>query len=200
MKSRIAFFSLVLLLALGGGTAAWGISQVFHDRGYTFPALHRVTNHPKLRVGQEAPDFRLPTLEGTNLSLSQFRGKKNVVISFIPAAWEVVSSAQWAEYQALPELFNRYDAMLIGISVDNIPTLHVWRKELGSLWFPVLSDFYPHGHVTRHYGLLRPDGMAERAIVVIDKKGRIRSIQVYNPDTRPKLEILVRELEKLSTS
>ena len=68
---------------------------------------------------------------------------------------------------------------------------------MGKLWFPVLSDFWPHGAVADKYGVLRSDGVSERAIFVIDTKGVIRYIGVNDINTRPRLEILVRELEKL---
>jgi peroxiredoxin (alkyl hydroperoxide reductase subunit C) len=67
---------------------------------------------------------------------------------------------------------------------------------MGKLWFPVLSDFYPHGRVASLYGVLRSDGTSERAIFVIDKKGIIRHIDVHDINKRPPLERLIGELEK----
>jgi peroxiredoxin (alkyl hydroperoxide reductase subunit C) len=67
----------------------------------------------------------------------------------------------------------------------------------GKLWFPVLSDFYPHGAVAEEYGVLRSEGVSERAIFIIDKNGIIRYIDVHDINERPHLEDLVRELEKL---
>jgi peroxiredoxin (alkyl hydroperoxide reductase subunit C) len=68
---------------------------------------------------------------------------------------------------------------------------------MGNLWFPVLSDFWPHGKVAASYGVLRSEGVAERALIVIDKKGIIRYIDVHDINKRPLLEDLVKELEKL---
>jgi peroxiredoxin (alkyl hydroperoxide reductase subunit C) len=68
---------------------------------------------------------------------------------------------------------------------------------MGKLWFPVLSDFYPHGQVAKRYGILRSDGVSERALFVIDKKGIIRYMDVHDINERPSLEILIKELEKL---
>ncbi len=67
----------------------------------------------------------------------------------------------------------------------------------GTLWFPVLSDLYPHGVVAKKYSVLRSAGVTERALFVIDKKGIIRYIDVHDINKRPHLEDLVRELEKL---
>ena len=136
-------------------------------------------------------------MSGDKASLSQYRGKKNVVISFVPAAWTPVCSDQWPGYNIAKDIFDKNDAILIGITVDNIPTLYAWTNEMGNLWFPVLSDFWPHGAVAKKYGVLRSNGVSERALFVIDKKGIIRYIDVHDINQRPKLEVLVKELEKL---
>jgi len=81
--------------------------------------------------------------------------------------------------------------------VDNIPTLFAWTNQMGALWFPVLSDFWPHGAVAGRYGVLRSDGTSERALFVIDKKGIIRYILVNDINKRPRLENLVKELKGL---
>jgi len=75
--------------------------------------------------------------------------------------------------------------------------LFAWTKEMGDLWFPVLSDFYPHGAAAKKYGVLRSDGVSERALFLIDKKGIIRYIDVHDINTRPNLEFLIKELEQL---
>ncbi len=68
---------------------------------------------------------------------------------------------------------------------------------MGGLWFPVLSDFYPHGAVSQKYGVLRSSGVSERALFIIDKGGIIRYIDIHDINTRPPFEELVRELAKL---
>ena len=143
--------------------------------------------------------FTLKDLNGKHISLSRFRGKKNVVLSFVPAAWTPVCSKQWPGYNIAKEFFDENDAVLIGITVDNAPTLFAWTKEMGDLWFPVVSDFWPHGAVARAYGVLRNDGVSERALFVIDKKGIVRYVDVHDINTMPRLEDLVaamRSLEK----
>ena len=156
----------------------------------------------KVKVGELAPDFTLPAVRGGKVTLSQYRGKKNVVLSFVPAAWTPVCSDQWPGYNIAQEFFDQNDAILLGISVDNIPTLYAWTNQMcmggGKLWFPVLSDFWPHGAVAQKYGILRSDGVSERALFVIDKKGIIRYIDVHDINVRPRLEVLVGELEKLN--
>jgi peroxiredoxin len=151
----------------------------------------------KVKVGDPLPDFTLPAVDGGQVSLSQFLGKKNLVISFVPAAWTPVCSDQWPGYNIAKEIFDKYDAILLGISADNIPTLFAWTNHMGHLWFPVLSDFWPHGGFASKLGILRSDGVTERAIFIVDKKGIIRYIDVHDINKRPSLKDIVRELEKL---
>jgi peroxiredoxin len=151
----------------------------------------------KLNVGDVAPDFSLQDLSGSKVSLGSFRGLKHVVISFVPAAWTPVCSQQWPGYNIAKNFFEKHDAVLLGVSVDNRPTLAAWTEQMGQIWFPVLSDFWPHGAVAGLYGVLRDDGVSERALFVIDKSGVIRYIDVHDINTMPKLEDLVKELEKL---
>ena len=121
-----------------------------------------------------------------------------MVISFVPAAWTPVCSDQWPGYNIVKGIFDKNDAILLGITVDNIPTLFAWTNQMGDLWFPVLSDFWPHGRTADTYGVLRSDGITERALFIIDKKGIIRDINVNDINKRPRLESIVRELEKLN--
>jgi peroxiredoxin (alkyl hydroperoxide reductase subunit C) len=121
-----------------------------------------------------------------------------VVLSFVPAAWTPVCSDQWPGYNIVKDIFDENQAILLGITVDNIPTLYAWTNQMGKLWFPVLSDFWPHGAVAKKYGVLRSNGVSERALFVIDKKGVLRYIDVHDINKRPSLEDLVSALEKLS--
>jgi peroxiredoxin (alkyl hydroperoxide reductase subunit C) len=189
----IISFMVVLLFI----TTAYGISEIFKDYIYQPGILKPIDSKTRLRVGDRAPDFTLPSITGEKVSLSQYRGKKNVVISFVPAAWTPVCSDQWPGYNLLKDIFDQHNAILLGITVDNIPTLYAWTRPMGELWFPVLSDFWPHGKVAKKYGVLRSDGVSERSLFIIDKKGIIRYIDVHDINKRPPLEDLARELEKL---
>jgi peroxiredoxin (alkyl hydroperoxide reductase subunit C) len=189
------WFAPVLLLLATPSLASAGSFQSgqIYDPGRLKP----VDSTLKVAVGDPAPDFTLPSVSGPDVTLSQFRGKKNVVISFVPAAWTPVCSDQWPGYNITRELFEQRDAVLLGISVDNIPTLHAWTGQMGQLWFPVLSDFWPHGAVADRFGVLRSDGTAERAILVIDKKGILRTAIVSEINVRPKLEEIVGALDRV---
>lgn len=176
---------------------AFALSEAYKENIYQVGKLKPLDSVLKVKVGQKAPEFKLKALSGKKVSLKNFRGKKNVVLSFVPAAWTPVCSDQWPGYNIVQELFEEHDATLLGISVDNIPTLHSWTKQMGNLWFDVLSDFWPHGVVASQYGILRSDGTAERAIIIIDKKGIIRYIDVHDINERPPLESIIRQLEKM---
>ncbi|MEA4858425.1 MAG: redoxin domain-containing protein [Solidesulfovibrio sp.] len=146
-------------------------------------------------VGEAMPDFDLPAVGGGHVRLADFLGKKNLVLSFIPAAWTPVCSGQWPGYNIAKEVFEANDAALVGVSADNIPTLYAWTRQMGGLWFPVASDFWPHGALARKLGILRGDGTIERALFVVDKKGVIRFIDVHDINTRPDMGELVKAME-----
>ncbi len=176
---------------------AYGRSAAFKENIYNPGILKPQDSVLKVKVGDRAPDFTLQAVSGEKVSLSQYQGKKNVVLSFVPAAWTPVCSDQWPGYNIVKDIFDRHDAILLGITVDNIPTLFAWTNQMGALWFPVLSDFWPHGAVAGRYGVLRSDGTSERALFVIDKKGIIQYINVNDINKRPRLENLVEELRGL---
>ncbi len=176
---------------------AFGLSDAYKGNIYQVGTLKPIDSVLRVKVGDRAPDFTLPSVSGDKVSLSQFLGKKNVVLSFVPAAWTPVCSDQWPGYNIANDIFDQYDAILLGITVDNIPTLFAWTNQMGRLWFPVLSDFWPHGAVAKRYGVLRSNGVSERALFVIDKKGILRYIDVHDINKRPPLEDLMGALEKL---
>jgi peroxiredoxin (alkyl hydroperoxide reductase subunit C) len=186
-----------VLSVFGFMSLAYAISDAFKENIYNVGILKPIDSVLKVKVGGRAPEFTLPSLSGEKISLKQYRGKKNVVLSFVPAAWTPVCSDQWPGYNIVKDMFDQNDAILLGITVDNIPTLFAWTNQMGKLWFPVLSDFWPHGAVAKKYGVLRSNGVSERALFIIDKKGIIRYIDVHDINKRPPLEDLVNALEKL---
>jgi len=199
-KKRLANLILIIVVisVFTYTSMAYAISEAFKENIYQVGTLKPVDSVLKVKVGIQAPDFTLSAVSGEKISLSQYRGKKNVVLSFVPAAWTPVCSDQWPGYNIIKDVFDENDAILLGITVDNVPTLFAWTNQMGKLWFQVLSDFWPHGAVAKKYGVLRSNGVSERALFVIDKKGGIRYIDVHDINKRPPLEDLVNELEKLN--
>jgi len=198
MKVSFCIAAVIGLLAVILISPAFGGSAAFKDNIYNPGELKPIDSTLNVKVGDAAPDFTLPSVSGEEITLSQYRGKKHVVISFVPAAWTPVCSDQWPGYNIVKEMFDQNDAVLIGVTVDNIPTLYAWTKQMGQLWFPVLSDFWPHGAVAKKYGVLRSSGVTERALFFIDKKGIIRDIQVSDINVRPDLVYCATTLEKMN--
>jgi peroxiredoxin (alkyl hydroperoxide reductase subunit C) len=195
--SKIYVTFSIFLIALVVCATAFAVSEQYQGRIYQPGKLKAIDSKSGLKVGDKAPDFTLPSVAGGPVSLSSFAGKKNVVISFVPAAWTPVCSEQWPGYNLLRTSFEAKNTVLLGITEDNIPTLFAWTTNMGGVWFPVLSDFWPHGEVARKYGVLRSEGVSERALFVIDRKGIIRYIDVHDINERPKMETLMSELGKL---
>jgi peroxiredoxin (alkyl hydroperoxide reductase subunit C) len=195
MKTVFAICSALLVIFLH--TVGICASDQFGNKIFQPGKLKPRDSEPRLKVGDKAPDFTLPSVSGEQVRLGSFIGKKNVVISFVPAAWTPVCSEQWPGYNMVRDLFEVNDTVLLGITTDNIPTLFAWTADMGKVWFPVLSDFWPHGEVAGQYGVLRSTGVAERALFVIDRKGIIRYIDIHDINERPPLEDLMKQIGKL---
>src|SRR5436190_19679877 len=149
-----------------------------------------------LKVGDAAPDFTLKTANREDWHLSDFRGKKNVVLAFVPFAFSAVCSAQLPSYEAELDRFKDFDTEVVSISMDSQYSLNAWEKSMHTT-FPLLSDFYPQGQVVDTYGVRHPAGMPERALFAIDKEGVIRFIEVMHaPGDMPDNEDLFGALSK----
>jgi len=192
---KLSMVLLVVLVYLSSPTS--GLSEELKKSVYDPGKLKPIDSVLKVKVGEIAPDFVLPSVSGEKIALHQFHGKKNVVISFVPAAWTPVCSEQWPGYTIVKDVFSETDTVLLGITVDNIPTLHAWTNQIGKVWFHVLSDFWPHGSVAKTYGVLRSDGVTERALFIVDKEGLLRFIQVSDINKKPDPSVCAVELRKL---
>jgi len=105
-------------------------------------------------------------------------------------------------YNADLERFAGFDAQVLGMSVDSIPSHIAWQqKSVGTLNYPLASDFYPHGEVAKKYGVLREGdpipGINERAVFIVDKQGKIAFAKVYDLGQQPDNEDLFEVLRKL---
>ena len=196
--SKFWIVGLLVVLSTFFVEGSWGEAPTMKRDIFDMGNLKPIDSKLKVKAGQPAPDFSLPSVSGQNVSLSHFRGK-NVVISFVPAAWTAVCSEQWPGYNLVKDTFEKRDAVLLGITVDNVPTLYAWTKQMGQVWFDVLSDFWPHGAIADTYGVLRSDGMTERALFFIDKKGIIRGIVVFDINKKPDVKTCTTGLERYLT-
>ena len=138
-----------------------------------------------VQVGEKAPDFELKDNHGRTVKLSDFRGDKNVVLLFYPFAFTGVCTGELCEVRDNLPKFSDRDTQVLAVSNDSIHTLRVFGEQEG-LEYPLLSDFWPHGEVSRAYGVFDEDkGCAVRGTFVIDKEGVVRWTVVNGlPDAR----------------
>lgn len=129
-----------------------------------------------LKVGDMAPDFTLPSTAGGKVKLSDFRGKKNVVLAFYPAAFTGGCTKEMQAYQFGLDKFEGAETQVFGVSTDNSPSQKRFAEDL-KVVFPMLSDFATRG-VSKEYGVLLADrGVANRTTFVVDKTGHIQHIE-----------------------
>ena len=150
-----------------------------------------------LPVGSMAPDFELRSHTGTTIRLSDFRGKQHVVVAFHPLAFTPVCAGQMRTYEKQKSRFDALGAHLLSISVDAGPSKKAWAESLGGISFDLLSDFHPKGKVASDYGVMRDDGISERAIFVVDKNGRIAWAKQYRIPEQPDVLELLTQLEEI---
>ena len=129
-----------------------------------------------VNVGDAAPDFTLPSTHGGEVKLSDFQGKKNVVLAFYPAAFTGGCTKEMQGYQFNLDKFEGSDTVVFGMSTDNTPSQRKFSEELG-VAFAMLSDFKTR-EVSKAYGVLNEErGVANRATFVIDKAGKIQHVE-----------------------
>ncbi len=150
-----------------------------------------------IQVGEKAPDFELKDNHGATVKLSDHRGAKNVVLLFYPFAFTGVCTGELCELRDnLPKFVND-DTQLLAVSNDSIHTLRVFSEQEG-LEYPLLSDFWPHGEVSRAYGVFDEDkGCAVRGTFIIDKEGVVRWSVVNDLPNARDLNEYVKALDTL---
>ncbi len=132
-------------------------------------------------VGETAPDFTLSNQYGEQISLSDFQGRKNVVVMFYPFAFTGTCTRELGVLRDRPADFDNDDTVTLSISCDSVPSLKVFSMQ-ENLTHHLLSDYWPHGEVSRAYGVFLEDkGFATRGTFVIDKEGVIRWLVVNPP-------------------
>lgn len=125
-----------------------------------------------LEAGTQAPDFALPVTADQKISIQDFKGKP-LILAFYPADFSPVCSDQISLYNEILPEFKKYNAELLGISVDGY-WCHTAFRGQNHIHFPLLSDFQPKGEVAKKYGVYNEKmGTSERALFVIDKNGKI---------------------------
>lgn len=150
-----------------------------------------------LGPGTPAPDFALPAAPDRTISLRELRGRP-VILAFYPADWSPVCGDQMTLYNELLPEFERFEAALLGISVDGVWCHAAFARDR-KLRFPLLSDFEPKGEVARAYGVYRPaDGVTERALFVVDADGVVAWSSVSPIGVNPGADGILAALEPLA--
>ena len=134
-----------------------------------------------LEARAQAPDFTLKDQNGRPVTLSDYRGTKNVLLVFFPLAFTGICQGELDEIRDNLPRYQNGDTETIAVSVGPPPTHKMWAAQSGFL-FPVLSDFWPHGAVAQSYGVFNSDaGVANRGTFVIDRSGVIRFAECKQP-------------------
>jgi peroxiredoxin (alkyl hydroperoxide reductase subunit C) len=150
-----------------------------------------------LSPGTKAPDFTLKKSPDASLSLAELRGRPTILV-FYPADWSPVCGDELAVFNEILSEFQRYDAQVVGISVDSVWCHQAYAKAK-NIEFPLLADFEPKGEVSRKYGAYRQtDGTSERALFVLDGDGVIRWSYLSDINKNPGADGVLAALEELS--
>jgi mycoredoxin-dependent peroxiredoxin len=132
-------------------------------------------------VGTEAPDFTLKDQNNQDVTLSSFRGSRNVLVVFYPFAFSGTCTGELCAVRDDISSFQNDDVQVLGVSVDHVYALKAWANQ-ESYQFPLLSDFWPHGEVAKTYGVFNADrGMALRGTFLVDRDGIVRFAEVNAP-------------------
>jgi peroxiredoxin len=150
--------------------------------------------HKQIVVGNKAPDFTLDDHNEKSFTLSDCKGNK-VLLSFHPLAWTSVCAKQMKSLEKNKKQFDKLCTIVVGVSVDTVPSKKAWAQSLGIKNTRLLSDFWPHGKIAQYYGIFRADdGISERANIIIDEDQNISFVKVYPiaqlPDIKEILSVL----------
>ena len=150
-----------------------------------------------LQKGIKAPDFTLFSTPDQSVSLNEFLGQR-VVLAFYPADWSPVCGDQMGLYNEMRQVFHKYKAMVVGISVDS-KWCHMAFANDRKLHFPLLADFEPKGGVGKLYGVYDEQlGEEKRALFVIDETGVIQWSYLSPVGINPGADGIIDALEELS--
>ena len=149
-----------------------------------------------LRKGTVAPYFELYSTPDQKLSLNDFKGKR-LVLAFYPADWSPVCSDQMSLYNEILSIFHKYNAEILGISVDS-KWCHFAFSKSRKIHFPLLADFQPKGEVSKKYGVYNEiGGQSQRALFVIDEEGIIQWSYLSPEGINPGADGILDALEEM---
>jgi mycoredoxin-dependent peroxiredoxin len=149
-------------------------------------------------VGQPAPEFQLKDQNQKDVKLSDYRGKKNVVLVFYPLDWSPVCTNEHACFVNDLKDFEQLDAEVLGVSVDSVWSHKAFADKM-DIRYPLLADFHPRGAMSAKYGVYLEDkGITGRAVIIIGKDGKVAWMKNYDIPVVPDVKEVAAALKGVS--
>jgi mycoredoxin-dependent peroxiredoxin len=153
-----------------------------------------------ISVGQTAPDFTLKDQHQKEVKLSDFAGKKNVVIVWYPLDWSPVCSNEHACFVNDMKSFENLDAEVLGVSVDSVWSHKAFAEKMG-IKYSLLADFHPKGAASEKYGMyLSEKGITGRAIAIVGKDGKVAWFKNYDIPVAPDVKEVAAALQNVKAA
>ncbi len=153
-----------------------------------------------ITVGQKAPDFALPNQDKKEVKLSEFAGKRNVVLVFYPLDWSPVCTNEHACLVNDMKAFETLDAEVLGVSVDSVWSHKAFADKMG-IKYSLLADFHPKGAMSEKYGVYLGDkGITGRAIVIVGKDGKVAWVKNYDIPVVPDVKEVAAALSQVKAA
>jgi peroxiredoxin len=153
-----------------------------------------------IAVGQKAPDFTLPNQDKKEVKLSDFAGKKNVVLVWYPLDWSPTCTNEHACIVNEMKAFETLDAEVLGVSVDSVWSHKAYADKMG-IRYSLLADFHPKGAMSEKYGVYLADkGITGRAIAIVNKNGNVAWFKNYDIPVVPDLNEVAAALGQVKSA
>ena len=153
-----------------------------------------------ISVGQTAPDFTLPNQDKKEVKLSDFTGKRNVVLMWYPLDWSPTCTSEHACFVNDMKEFDTLDAEVLGVSVDSVWSHKAFAEKMG-IKYSLLADFHPRGAMSEKYGMYLADkGITGRAIAIVNKAGKIAWFKNYDIPVVPDLKEVAAALSQVKAA
>jgi mycoredoxin-dependent peroxiredoxin len=153
-----------------------------------------------ITVGQVAPDFALPNQDKKEVKLSEYAGKKNVVLVFYPLDWSPVCTNEHVCLVNDMKAFETLDAEVLGVSVDSVWSHKAFADKMG-IKYSLLADFHPKGAMSEKYGVYLGDkGITGRAIVIVGKDGKVAWVKNYDIPVVPDVKEVAAALSQVKAA
>ena len=150
-----------------------------------------------IAVGQPAPDVTLKDQNQQEVKLSDFKGKKNVVLMFYPLDWSPVCTKEHACMASDMSKFDQLDAQVLGLSVDSVWSHKAFAEKMG-IKYPLLADFHPRGAAAEKFGMYLADkAITGRAVAIINKAGNVAWFKQYDIPQQPDINEVAQALQRI---